>query len=1304
MGLYASTTELVVLFEVVRDGAGRVVDFRLLDVNPAFVAITGYAREKVLGCLASTLYGAQPPHLLQIEEMLAEDAPKTFRTYLPKARRHLRITAFPTDRRGRFCVVGSDLTPILSREAELLRLNRVYSALSQVNKAIVRSGTREDLLRNVCEAFVEHGRFDFASAVVRAPHERWGRPLCAAGEPADFVAGLELALVNHRGQLPTELAMSEGRTLLCNDLKEDPLARGWGPYALGRGFHSAIIFPLRLKEGIRGAISLYSRESDFVSPRELSMLDTAAADLAHALETFNLEAARQDAVRDLRESEQRFRVLFERAPVAYLCLDASGLILNVNQAWLELCAGGGQDMRGHQLIDFLQPQSRRRFLEFFQALQPGGGAQTLELLMGGEGRGELTVLLSLNAEFNAKGVLRMAHCSLFDITQRKRMEEAVQASERRLTEAFEIANDGLWELQEQTGEGYFSRRFHTMLGVDPHTQPLSLESWRQRVHPQDKAQLEAAFDLFFRCGGEELTCEYRLGHADGRWLHILTRGRRLKAEPGGSGLRLVGTNTDISERRQAEEALRQMAGKYRSYIDASPLGIFTLDTEGALLELNPACETLFGRSRAELLQGTFAELIDPNSEASLQVMLRAVASSGRGECEVRSSRRKGAVLNLLLQAADLGGGQLLLFCQDFTGRRRAELALQARETLLESVLRTALDGLWIIDAQGRLLEVNETYCGTSGYTQKELLHLRISDIEAQETPSVLDGHLQRIKRMGSDRWETVHRRKDGSLVDVEISASYLSVDEGRYVLFIQNIGERKRMVETLSQQAALLDQARDIVLATDTSGTVHFCNRSAEHFFGRSASELRGQALFSLFAGTEPELSPEFYQAALQGGGWQGELRFGSRHLSGTVLESRWSLVFGGGGKPALMLIAATDITERLLLQTRSLRSQRLESIGALATGIAHDLNNIFLPITLAANMLRQNPQPEQRLSLHAMLDQSSQRGADIVRQLLTFGKGLDGRRIELQPRIILHEISRIVAETFPKDIQFELHIAEDLWSIQADPTQIHQVLVNLCVNARDALPKGGTLSLIAENVVFDEYYAAMNPDTEAGPYVVLQVSDTGVGIPADDIERIFDPFFSTKTPGQGTGLGLSTVHGIVKSHRGFVQVRSLAGEGSVFKVYLPAIPNVVEVVEESSFVELPRGQGETILIVDDEEAVRRSLCHLLETQGYRALSAGDGREALLGFELHQQAVSALVTDIMMPVMDGCDLIRAVRRLAPDLPILAMSGLPEKEELLAAPELRVRVFLAKPFVSDQFLAHLHAVLHPSGEPTQAGNR
>jgi signal transduction histidine kinase len=383
--------------------------------------------------------------------------------------------------------------------------------------------------------------------------------------------------------------------------------------------------------------------------------------------------------------------------------------------------------------------------------------------------------------------------------------------------------------------------------------------------------------------------------------------------------------------------------------------------------------------------------------------------------------------------------------------------------------------------------------------------------------------------------------------------------------------------------------------------------------------------------------------------------------------------------------------------EVRFLRAQRLEAIGALASGIAHDLNNILAPIMMSAPMLRWGLKPEEMEKTVLSIETSAQRGADLVKQLLLFGRGVEGNRTSLQPKHLIRDMVRMVRETFPKAISLETKTASDLWTITADATQIHQVLLNLCVNARDAMPKGGKLSLSAENVQLDDHYAGMIEAAKAGPYVLLRVADTGEGIPAGILERVFDPFFTTKEPGHGTGLGLSTVLGIIKSHAGFVDLRSEVGKGSTFSVYLPATPNAPEAESGAPPAKvISKGDGEMILVVDDEPEILKITQQNLERNGYRTVLAADGIEALVLFTRRQEEIQAVLTDLEMPLMDGVNLVRAIRKLDSEVQVIASSGIglgPVWEEKMAnLTELGVTTLLTKPYGADTLLHALKDAL------------
>ena len=398
------------------------------------------------------------------------------------------------------------------------------------------------------------------------------------------------------------------------------------------------------------------------------------------------------------------------------------------------------------------------------------------------------------------------------------------------------------------------------------------------------------------------------------------------------------------------------------------------------------------------------------------------------------------------------------------------------------------------------------------------------------------------------------------------------------------------------------------------------------------------------------------------------------------------------GGALVRMVGVAEDITEKKRMEAQFLRTQRLEAVSALADGVAHDLNNILTPILMSTSILKDESSTED-LTLLSMIEQSARRGAEIVQQLLTFSRGAEGARIVLQPRHLIREMATLVREAFPKTIQLEVKVAADLWTVEANSTQLHQVLMNLCVNARDAMPDGGQLILSAGNVHLPDVGHTQCASLPPGPYVFLGVADSGEGMSPETQARLFEPFFTTKAPGKGTGLGLSTVLGIVRSHGGHVSVYSERGHGSRFTVYLPALPGVAEAAVPATDTQAS-GHGELILIVDDEPTIRDATSVLLQKSGYKVLAVGDGDAALALALQHSGALRLVLTDVFMPGMDGIALTRALKTIAPDVAVIATSGLDKPEQRRQLEESGVRETLGKPCASTDLLAAIRRVLGP----------
>ena len=514
--------------------------------------------------------------------------------------------------------------------------------------------------------------------------------------------------------------------------------------------------------------------------------------------------------------------------------------------------------------------------------------------------------------------------------------------------------------------------------------------------------------------------------------------------------------------------------------------------------------------------------------------------------------------------------------------------------------------------------------------------------------------------------------------------------------------ERKQAEQKIREQAALLDVAKDAILVRDLDDQILFWNKGAEHLYGWKAQEALGKNANELLYKEKLSQLTQIQKTLHQHGEWQGELHQVTKEGKEIIVESRWTLVRDAEEKPKSILVVNTDITQKKQLEIQFLRAQRMESIGTLAGGIAHDLNNVLAPILMTAQFLETQLHDEQSKRLLSILVTNAKRGANLVKQVLSFARGVEGKFKILQVTPLIWEIKQIAKETFPKSIEISTNIPQNLWTISGDATQLHQILLNLCLNARDAMPHGGTLSIVAENLFIDENYAQMNLDARTGSYLVITVSDTGTGIPAEILDRIFEPFFTTKDVGQGTGLGLSTVIGIIKSHGGFVKVYSEVGKGTQFKVFLPAV-GAIE-TQQLEDVELPQGQGELILVVDDESAIREITKTSLQTYNYKALTASDGIEAVALYAEHQQEISVVVTDMMMPFMDGPTTIRTLQKINPEVKIIATSGLASSDKLTTAVGAGVETFLSKPYTVKELLRTIDGVLHPDRDTKSAKMR
>ena len=507
---------------------------------------------------------------------------------------------------------------------------------------------------------------------------------------------------------------------------------------------------------------------------------------------------------------------------------------------------------------------------------------------------------------------------------------------------------------------------------------------------------------------------------------------------------------------------------------------------------------------------------------------------------------------------------------------------------------------------------------------------------------------------------------------------------------------RQRAEETIREQAALLDVAHDAILLCGLEGSLIFWNKGAERLYGWTAQEATGKRVSELLHMSKQPHLVTAWETLLEKGEWRGEMHQVTKDGKAIIVAGSWTLVRDQEDKPRSILIINTDITEKKHLEAQLLRSQRMESLGTLAGGIAHDLNNVLTPILMAAQLLQTKPLADEAMKWLKTIETSVKRGRGMIKQVLAFARGVEGERCAILVRHLITELEKIMRDTFPRSIQIGTHLPHDLWTIIGDSTQLYQVLLNLCVNARDAMPDGGRLQIEGGNLLLDEHDLRRQPGAKPGPYVVLSVSDTGTGISPHVIDRVFDPFFTTKGVGQGTGLGLSTAMGFVKSHGGFMNVYSEVGRGTEFKVYLPAQETAATRQAEEERPELPKGNGELVLVVDDEATILEMMKATLEAYGYRVLTAKDDTEAVASCAQHHGAISVVVTDMMMPFMDGPATIRALHKLDPAIKVIAVSGLMENKNRAGVADTDSTLFLQKPYTTEQLLHALREALTGDG--------
>ena len=847
-----------------------------------------------------------------------------------------------------------------------------------------------------------------------------------------------------------------------------------------------------------------------------------------------------------------------------------------------------------------------------------------------------------------------------------------------------VLDDGLDDLERI--------RFCQVLKANPLTSSIPVVVvGAERSHPSLAGLLAAGADEYIEPG-----------------LHLELARRRV--------LRLV---SESSKKRACQDPPEDLTGtiEHRHLFENASDVIFTHDLEGNFTSFNRAAEYLTGYSREQGLSMNISDVIAPEYLAdAISGTRRQVAGETLAAREMEIIAASGLRIpievnsHVIWQDGTPVGIQGIV--RDITGRRKAEAALQESEERYRDLFENANDIMYTLDLDGNLTSMNKAGERITGYAREELLNRPIGPLLAMGEGEIMREMLER-KLTGVDSlttYELEATTKEGQKLFLEVS-SRLIFKEGRAAGIqgiARDISDRKRAQEEITKSEerfrALIENSSDMVAVLGPEGFVRYASPSACRILGYSSEELVGKLVFELVHPVDARAVTAAWNRWNQGtqSGVPTELRV--RHKNGTwrTVEATDANLLGNEAVSGVV-INARDITERKHLEEQLLHSQKMDAIGRLAGGLAHDFNNLITAINGFSDLLLMNLHRGDPLRHHVdEIKKAGQRAASLTRQLLAFS-----RKQVLQPKVldlnrVVSDMDQMLRRLIGEDIELETNLAPDLWCVKADPGQIEQVIMNLVVNARDAMPEGGKLLIVSSNV--NGTGSGRNQtEQSSSDYVMLRVTDTGSGIDTDTMSQIFEPFFTTKGKGKGTGLGLSTVYGIVEQSGGHISVNSELGQGATFEIYLPKSDERRASDEDMAHPLEALGGSETILLVEDEEAVRNLGSQLLASRGYKVLEARNGGEALLICEQYPNRIHLMLTDVVMPNMSGRQLAERLAPIKPDMKVIYMSGYADDTILGLGIPSSETAFLNKPFSPDALMRKVRQVLGESGSPPDVGN-
>lgn len=893
--------------------------------------------------------------------------------------------------------------------------------------------------------------------------------------------------------------------------------------------------------------------------------------------------------------------------------------------------------------------------------------------------------------------------TFFDITERKQAEIKIKENEERFKLAMEFANDGLFDWNLVTNEIYYSTVWKRILGYEDHELPNDFTVWEDLTKPEDvKRSWEMQNDLINR-KRDRFEIEFKMKHKDGHWVDILSRANAI-FDNDGKAIRIVGTHVDISERVKSQKELEKEKDKFQSYMKYLPGVAYIKDNLGRYVYLNETFETTF-QTKLELWQGKTDselkffpdEIIDELVKNDNQVLntnqpLRIVEHVPVGDQLHHWLAIKFPISGRNDKETFLAGIAI-----DITNRISIEDALKESEKRFRLAFENANDGVCLVEISGKIAKVNKRMCEIFGYSKTELESMTVHEIAYPEDKELSTKFIQKSVKGETDSFvfEKRYLHQNGSVVFGQVSSSVIKNEEGEPLYFIshvQDITKKKKAEAERERLLSAIEQVGEMVVITDSSGIIQYVNPAFTDTTGYSKQESIGQNPRFLKSGKhDRSFYKSLWDTILSGNQWSGRLV--NRRKDGSLYTTECSISTVKNQENVIQNFVwiSSDITEKMELEKRVQHGQQLESIGNLAGGIAHDFNNILSSIIgfteLALDDSEKGTNIEDNLQeVYA----AGKRAKDLVSQILAFARQSEKEIKPIRVDTVVEEVLQFIRSSIPTTIKIRKHI-DSKSLILGNQTQVHQIMMNLCTNAEYAMEdKGGILEVSLKDILIKKGSEKNILGLKPKNYIEIKVSDTGVGMTPDTLRSIFKPYFTTKGPGEGTGMGLAMVYGIVESYGGKIYVDSKLGKGSVFKIYLPVTRKRRD-HRSYELTELPSGT-ERILLVDDEVSIVKMGCQILDRLGYSVTVRTSSLEALELFQAKPNDFDIVVTDMTMPNMTGDRLAVELMKIRPDIPVILCTGYSKKISDETASKIGIKAFAYKPVAKADLATTVRKVL------------